>query len=298
MLQTARSVWREVQEDEILERAAALSYYFLFALFPALLFLTALLGLLPWRLMDVLMELLDRALPTDVVHQTFGEIARGASRGLLSVGIAVALVERHQRHDGHHRRPQRGLRRGRRAPLVASTTSRDRADAPAGRCSSSPGCCCSIFGHELGRAVAGRLGLGSLFEVSWALMRWALSVSFLVLGVTFVYHFAPARRSAWRWLTPGSAFAVVAWVAMSLGLRVYATTWATYNATYGSIAGVILLMLWLYLSAVVLLGGRRARRRAPRSRGPIERTARPGIGLAPPTPGVQYGRKARRGDGA
>src|SRR5262245_56721287 len=91
MLKLAQRVWHEMEEDEILGRAAALSYYFLFALFPALLFLTALLGLLPFRLMDTLMAILDRALPTDIVHKTFEEIARGASGGLLSVGIGVAL---------------------------------------------------------------------------------------------------------------------------------------------------------------------------------------------------------------
>jgi hypothetical protein len=91
MIRFVLRVWNEVSEDEVFGRAASLSYYFLFSLFPALLFLTALLGLLPWRLMDVLMDLLDRAAPTDIVHRTFAEIARGASGGLLSVGIAAAL---------------------------------------------------------------------------------------------------------------------------------------------------------------------------------------------------------------
>jgi membrane protein len=254
MIGFVRRVWNEVSEDEVFGRAASLSYYFLFALFPALLFLTALLGLLPWRLMDVLIDLLDRAAPTDIVHQTFAEIARGASGGLLSVGIAgalysatsgmVAIIDAlNVAYDVVDARPWWQRR------LVALTLT------VGVSLFTLTGLVLLIFGEELGRAAAGALGLGGLFEVSWALLRWALSVIFLVVGVGLMYHFAPARRPRWRWISPGSAFAVIAWIAMSLGLRVYATTYATYNATYGSIAGVILLLLWLYLSGAVLLIG-------------------------------------------
>lgn len=295
MLKLAQRVWHEMDEDEILGRAAALSYYFLFALFPALLFLTALLGLLPFRLMDTLMGILDRALPTDIVHKTFEEIARGASGGLLSVGIGVALWSAtngmvaiidalnvaydvvDERAWWHRRLVAIALTLG--ASLFILS-----------------GLLLLIFGKELGLMVATPLGLGALFEVSWAVARWVLAVVFLVLGVALVYHFAPARRPPWRWLSPGSAFAVIAWIAMSLGLRVYATTWATYNATYGSIAGVILLLLWLYLSAVVVLIGAEldSELRGPASRAVPRATPAPdSLGSSS---GVEYGRKARRGD--
>ena len=254
MIRFVLRVWNEVSEDEVFGRAAALSYYFLFALFPALLFLTALLGLLPWRLMDVLIDLLDQAAPTDIVHRTFAEIARGASGSLLSVGIAAALYSAtsgmvaivdalNVAYDVVDNRPWWQRR------LIAVTLTLGVS------LFTITGLVLLIFGEELGRAAAGALGLGGIFEVVWALLRWALAVIFLVFGVGLVYHFAPARRPRWRWISPGSAFAVLAWIAMSLGLRVYATTYATYNATYGSIAGVILLLLWLYLSGAVLLIG-------------------------------------------
>ena len=279
MVRLARRVWHEVQDDDILQRAAALSYYFLFALFPALLFLTALLGLLPWRLMDVLMGLLDQALPTDVVHKTFGEIARGASGGLLSAGIGVALWSAtngmvaiidalNAAYDVVDRRPwwQRRL------VAIALTLGVSLLVVT--------GLLLLIFGKELGWLVARPLGLGHVFEVSGALVRWRGAVGLRTQGAAGVAHVAPAGRLAWRWLSPGSAFAVVGWIAMSLGLRVYTTTWATYNATYGSIAGVILLLLWLYLSAVVLLVGAEIdsvlRGRAPVRVTGREVSARPG----------------------
>ena len=78
---------------------------------------------------------------------------------------------------------------------------------------------------------------------------------FILTGIDLVYHLAPAVRQRWYWLTPGSAFAGVAWAAVSLGLRAYVSQFANYNATYGSIGGVILLLLWLYLSGLALLIG-------------------------------------------
>src|SRR5438067_4582458 len=90
-----RRLWLEIEEDEVADRGAALAYYFLFALFPALLFLTALLGLLPIpNLMDRLMEYVTRALPPDaasVTQKTLREIVRGAHSGLLSLGVLGAL---------------------------------------------------------------------------------------------------------------------------------------------------------------------------------------------------------------
>src|SRR5438552_12984636 len=95
LVELTRRVWSSIKEDAVMERAAGLSYYFLFALFPTLLFLTALLGLLPIpHLMDQLMSYVARVMPGDaasLVTKTLGEIVRGASGSLLSIGVGVAL---------------------------------------------------------------------------------------------------------------------------------------------------------------------------------------------------------------
>lgn len=93
-----------------------------------------------------------------------------------------------------------------------------------------------VFGGRIGETVAGAVGL-------------------LLTGLTLVYWLAPVAGRRWRWITPGSGFALLAWLVMSSGLRMYVAHFGNYNATYGSIGGVILLMLWLYLSAVALLVG-------------------------------------------
>ena len=76
-----------------------------------------------------------------------------------------------------------------------------------------------------------------------------------LVGIALVYYLAPAVEQHWRWVTPGSVVALALWLAMSWGLRVYVARFGDYNATYGSIAGIMLLMLWLYLTGIVLVVG-------------------------------------------
>jgi membrane protein len=274
----ARRVWADVDRDEILDRAAGLAYYFLFALFPTLLFLTALLGLLPVPdVMDHLLHYASRLLPGDaasLVSRTMGEVVRGASGGLLSVGVLaalwaasngmsaiaaalnVALQVQDERPWWRRRLMALGLTVGFSAfTLVALLL--------------------LVFGERLGEIVAAWIGLGWAFTLVWNLLRWPVAILCVQTGISLVYALAPAARRRWRLASPGSLLALVGWLVMSFGLRVYVTYVADYNTTYGSIGGVILLMLWFYLTAVVLLVGaevnseiERARRVAARSGAP------------------------------
>jgi membrane protein len=254
----AALVWAEIWKDELTDRAAALSYYFVFALFPTLLFLTTLVGMVPGRdLMEQLLALLQDVLPADaasLLRRTLAEIQRGAGGGLLSVGAAAALW---------------GASRGMVSIMttlnvVYGVTSRQpwwRRQLVAVALTTmfsvlALGALISIvFGERVGRAAAAWAGLGGVFTAVWDLLQWPLGLLFILTGIDLVYHLAPAVRQRWYWLTPGSAFAGVAWLAVSLGLRAYVSQFANYNATYGSIGGVILLLLWLYLSGMALLVG-------------------------------------------
>jgi membrane protein len=256
--QLAVLVGAEIWKDELFDRAAALSYYFVFALFPTLLFLTTLLGMGPGHdLMDQLMALVQDLLPPDaasLLRRTLKEIQRGAGGGLLSVGAATALW---------------GASRG----MVSIMTT---LNVVYGVTSGRPwwrrqvaavlltvvfsvlalGALLSIvFGERVGRAAAAWAGLGGAFTTIWSLLQWPLGLLFVLTGIDLVYHLAPAVRQRWYWLTPGSAFAGIAWTVVSLGLRVYVSRFVNYNAMYGSIGGGILLLLWLYLSGMALLIG-------------------------------------------
>jgi membrane protein len=80
-------------------------------------------------------------------------------------------------------------------------------------------------------------------------------VSCIVLGVNLVYYFAPNRHASWTWITPGALLATVLWLAASFGFKFYITHLADYSATYGTIGGAIVTMLWFYVSGLTILIG-------------------------------------------
>jgi membrane protein len=254
----ARRVYAEVWADEVLDRAAALSYYFLFAMFPAFLFLTALFGLLPDpKLMDQLMGYVGRVLPDDafsLIDRTLAEVVRGAGRGLVSVGVLAALwaasagmasvmTALNVVYEVDDPRPwwkRRLIALGLTVGFSVFTVT---------------GLLLLVFGPRIGEAVAARFGLGELFTDVWNIVSWPIIMVLVLTAIALVYYLAPAAEQQWMWVTPGSAFALVVWLAASLGLRLYVRYLGNYNATYGSIGGVILLLLWLFVSSAVLLLG-------------------------------------------
>jgi membrane protein len=258
VIDLAGRVWREVNNDEILDRAAALSFYALFAFFPGLLFLVALLGFLPVRgLLHVFFAYLGRVLPGDslsLIQHTLREVVQNSHRGLLSLGALTALWTASSgmaslmttMNIAYHvtdSRPwwvRRGiailLTVGFSVLLLAALT-------------------LMVFGPKLGNLLAGWLGLEPMFAAAWNVASVVLPVGFVLVGIALVYYFAPALEQKWRWITPGSALATALWLAVSFVLRLYVTSFSNYNATYGSLGGAILFLLWLYLTGMVLMLG-------------------------------------------
>ena len=241
----------------MLDRAAALSYYLLFALFPALLFLTALLGIVPLpNLMDSLLGYIGRVLPGDaasLIQRTLAEVTSDRRQGLLSVGAVVALwsasagmvsvmTALNIAYDVTEVRPwwkRRLVATGLTLGFVAFLT---------------VSLILMVFGPKLSEALAVWLGFGDLFAAAWSIISIPLAIALVLTAIALVYYLAPAARQQWRWVTPGSVLAVGLWLLASTGLRLY-VRFNSYSATYGSIGGVILLLLWLYVMGIVLLVG-------------------------------------------
>jgi membrane protein len=113
-----------------------------------------------------------------------------------------------------------------------------------------------VFGPWLAELAAARTGVEpQLFGPSGTVLRWALALLVLVIAVDLVYHFAPAATSEFTWLTPGSIVAVSLWLAASLGFRMYLQKLGDFEATYGTLGSVIVVMLWFYLSGLAVLIG-------------------------------------------
>ena len=253
-----KRVWREINEDDVWGYAAQLAYYFLFSLFPFFIFLAALLAYIPIPdLMDQIMGLLGEFLPAtvlDMIKDNVLELVTQPRGGLLSFGILltlwIAASAIAAMIDSLNR--AYGVREGRpfwKVRLVAIFLTMGLA---ALMLSSMV---LLIFGSELGGIIAAKVGLGAAFDTAWQILRWPIIVFLMMLGAALIYYFAPDVEQEWRWITPGSAFAVLAWVGMSLLFSWYVDRFGNYNVTYGSIGAVIILLTWMYATGFFLLVG-------------------------------------------
>jgi membrane protein len=260
LMELGRRLWRESLQDELLGRAAQLAYYALLALFPALIVLTALMGLLSVeRFMPELMSYLRDVLPADallMVERFLTQIAEGSGANLLSLGALGALWASSSGVTAimdalnvvfgvkEDRRPFWRVR------LIAILLT----IGLAGFVILSLGLV--LYGSTIGTWVAELMGFGVAFTWMWNVLQWPIVIGLMLIVVTAIYHICPDRRvRRWSWLTPGSVFAVGMWLIVSLGFKAYVDNFGNYNKVYGSIAGVIVLMLWLYWSGMVLLFG-------------------------------------------
>ena len=110
-----------------------------------------------------------------------------------------------------------------------------------------------VFGPEIGGAIAGTAGLSSIFEVVWNVVQWPVLIFFVVFAFALVYYYAPDVEQRFRWISPGSIVAVLLWLIFSLLFSIYVEMSDSFNVTYGAFAGIIILMLYIYYSAFIML---------------------------------------------
>lgn len=253
-----RRLWDKIFEDEVFGRAAQLAYYWLFSLFPLLIFLTALLAYLPIRhKTDSWLNVVSRLLPMDaytLVDQTVQQIISNRRSGLLSFSILVAvwasssgmeaIISSLNKAYGatasraywREKLLAIGLTLGLTVFVFLALT-------------------LIFFGESIGLRISEYFGLGELFQTVFGIALWPLISILILIGVDLIYYYAPNIRQRWRWFTLGAAFAVTGWLLISFGFRYYVSRFGNYNATYGALGGVMVLMLWFYLTGVVILVG-------------------------------------------
>jgi membrane protein len=248
----------EMVTDNCLSLAASLAYYFFLALFPALLFLVALMSFFPAQgLLDSVTGTLGRLLPGEgmkIIQDQIIKIAGDQNGGLLTFGMLgtiwstssgmTAIIDSlNQAYDIQEGRPwwkvrltAIGLTIALAVFIVLSTA-------------------LVIVGPTLAQKVAEWFHLGLAFKWTWLVLQWPLVVALVSLGIALVYYFAPDAEQDWIWITPGSVVATLLWLIVSLGFKFYVTNFGSYNATYGAIGGVIVLLLWMYVSSLAILFG-------------------------------------------
>jgi membrane protein len=257
-----KRVLGEIQGDDVFGRSAQLAYYFLLALFPLLLFLTSVIGLLLGSgtgLRHSLFNYLSQVLPGSafqLVDSTIYEISAASSGGKVTFGLLAALWA-----------ASNGMGAITQALNVAYNVKESRPWWKQRLTAMGLTLALSIliisalvlvlYGGRLANYVADSYGFGEVFTITWKVLRWPIVLAFMLLAFALIYYVAPdLHQQKWAWVTPGSVGGVGLWLLVSFGFRVYLHFFDSYSKTYGTLGAVIVLMLWLYLTgAAILIGG-------------------------------------------
>ena len=112
-----------------------------------------------------------------------------------------------------------------------------------------------IVGPTIATRLAESWGLGPVFEWTWKILQWPIVFALASTGIALIYYFAPDVKQELVWLTPGSVLATTLWLIASLGFKYYVANWGNYTETYGLIGAVMILLLWFYISGLVIIVG-------------------------------------------
>jgi membrane protein len=250
--------YRESVEDDAMGLAAQLAYYFFLALFPTLLFLLALASFFPIaRFTDTLPQALGRFAAPEMVKlltDQLVQISNGNHGGLLSLGLLGALWSSsaalvsiigalNRAYDIEEARPfwkvrlvAVGLTIGLAVFVLASFA-------------------IVLAGPTVIDMFARTGGLGAVFTWIWQIVQWPIAFALMCLGIGLVYYIAPDAEQEWVWVTPGALLATTLWLVGSLLFRQYVVSFGNYQATYGALGGVVVLLLWMYLTGLVIVVG-------------------------------------------
>lgn len=245
-------------KNQTVQAAAALSYYSILGVFPALIFLSAVMAYIPLPnfFEDVLVGI-GRVVPSGimpVIYAILNDILGRNSTTWLSLGtlgtiwvVSSAFDEMIEALDAAYdvtdSRPFWKTR------LLAVGLA-----ATAGVLLM---CAIAIMaiGPGVGRWLAGRLSLSTAFVLLWPVIHWTIAVSFAVLAVAMIYFLAPNVKQRFRATLPGAFFSTACWMGLSYLLGIYFRYFENYNRTYGTLGGVMALMSWLYDAYFILLAG-------------------------------------------
>ncbi|GAA4672293.1 YihY/virulence factor BrkB family protein [Nocardioides nanhaiensis] len=257
----ARTTVHEFLDDQCTDLAAALTYYAVLALFPAVIALTSLLGLVGQGTSSVetLLEVLD-----DVGA---GSVAEGVREPLLAVsssgaagwafvlGLAGALWSASGYVNAFSRAMNRiyEIREGRpvwklRPAMLALTAGLVLLVALT--------LLLLVVSGPVASAIGGQLGLGDGAVLAWNIAKWPVLLGIVVLVIALLYYLTPnIRQPAFRWISVGAVLALVVWAVASAGFGLYVANFSSYDQTYGALGGVIAFLLWLWITNVALLLG-------------------------------------------
>lgn len=257
----ARRSAREFSRDQCTDLAAALTYYAVLSLFPAVLALVSILGVVGQgqKSVDTVMDLVTQIAPdsaVDSIRGTVEQLVNAPTAGLaLVLGLAGALWSAsgyvgafgramNRMYEVEEGRPVWKLR-----PIQLLVTL-------AGLLLAAAVLLMLIVSGPVASAVGDQLGIGSGAVTAWNIAKWPVILLCVVIAVAVLYYITPnVKQPRFRWISVGASIAIVVWIAASVGFAFYVANFSSYNKTYGSLAGAVIFLLWLWITNLALLFG-------------------------------------------
>ena len=265
---------KEFQNDNLTDWAAALTYYAVLALFPAMIVLVALVGLFGQypdttdALIDILRQTGVDSAQLDSVKKTIDGVVqnKGGAGALLGVGLAGALwaasgyigafmrasnaiFEKPEGRPFYKLRPLQVLVTLTMILLLAVVL------------------IALVVSGSLAEAIGDQIGLGSTAVTVWNIAKWPVLILIVSLMLAVLYYAAPnARLPKFQWISPGALVALVIWAIASVGFFFYANNFGSYNKTYGTLGGAITLLVWMWISNLAILFGQELNAEVERGR--------------------------------
>lgn len=252
---------REFNKDQCPDLAAALTYYAVLSLFPAILALVSLIGLFgdPQKTTDALLQVIKGFVPAETVGTVGGvveDLANAPAAGFtLVIGLATALWSAsgyvgafgramNRVYEVDEGRPFIKLRG---TMLVVTLLSVVIIAILAGML---------VLSGPVSEAVGGLIGLSGVFLAVWNIAKWPVMVALMIVIIAVLYYATPnVKQPKFKWMSMGSAIALFVFVLASVGFGFYVGNFGNYNKTYGALGGVIVMLLWLWILNMSLLFG-------------------------------------------
>ena len=253
---------REILDDDLLGLAAELSYRWLLALFPLMIIIGTISGFVAQSFpvgdpVDSLLDAVGGTLPKDAaeaIRPQLESVLYARDRALLSLGLVLTAY---------------AASSGMRALIKALNRTYDLTEVRPFWRQTMVALAMTVFlcisavvafimlvgGQEIASSLADSLGLGAVATDAFEVARYPLGLIALIVATAFLYRAAPAKRLPWRRVIPGVILFIPGWIIATAGFSFYTTEFASYDDTYGAISGIIVLLVWLYLAAFMLLLG-------------------------------------------